>query len=132
LPETGDTRVPENELEGFTGKHMVETPEQGIIGVENGAFTDDEYICTKDNTHRICAPTSGTRMTACIFWTRASPEDTSPTWDKVVSLFLIFCVSRKLNNISLGQLSTILTCSIKNSVKIIGKLRRIWLPLTTR
>ena len=89
-----------------------ETPEQGITGVENGAFTDDEYICIKDNTHRICAPNSGTQMIACIFWTRASPEDTSPTWDKVVSIFLIICISGKINNFSSGQLSTILTCSM--------------------
>jgi hypothetical protein len=119
-------RVPENELEKLTGKHMVETPEQGIEGVEHGAFTNDDYICTKDNTYRICAPTSAdTGMSACIFWTKTSPEDTSPTWDKVVSKSTVICVSHERNSFSLGQLSIIFTCSIKNLVKIIGKLSRI-------
>jgi hypothetical protein len=103
-------RVPKNELEKLTGKHMVETPEQGIEGVERGAFTNDGYICTRDDTYHICAPTSAdTRMRACIFWTKTSPEDTSPTWDKVVSKSLIICVSHERNSYSLGQLSTILT-----------------------
>lgn len=76
----------EDELDKLTGKHMVETPEQGIAGVQHGAFTDEGYVCIKDNTHRICAPTaSDTQMRACIFWTKASPEDTLPGWDKVVS-----------------------------------------------
>ena len=97
---------------------MVETPKQGIAGVEHKAFTNDGHICTKDNNYHICAPTSADkRMRACIFWTKSSPEDTSPTWDKVVSKFLIICVSHEINSFCLGQLSIMLTCLIKNSVK---------------
>jgi hypothetical protein len=49
-------RVSEDELEKMTGKHMVETTEQGIAGVERGAFTNKSYICVK-GLNRICAPT---------------------------------------------------------------------------
>jgi hypothetical protein len=77
--------VPENELEKLTGKHLVETLEQGIAGVEREAFTNDGYILTND-TYRICAPSfADVGMSACILWTKTSPDDTSPTWDKVVS-----------------------------------------------
>lgn len=73
---------------------MVETLQQVIDGVEHKAFTNEGYICIKDNTYRICAPTPhDTQMRACIFWTKTSPEDTSPTWDKVVSKSLIICIS---------------------------------------
>ena len=65
---------------------MVETPEQADEGVKHGAFNNEGYICIKDNTYHICAPTpADTKMRACIFWTKTFPEDTSPTWDKVVS-----------------------------------------------
>lgn len=86
-------RVSEDELEKMTGKHMVETTEQGIAGVERGAFTNKGYICV-EGLNRICAPTpADTQMSACIFWTKTSAEDISPTWDKVVSKYLIFCIS---------------------------------------
>jgi hypothetical protein len=58
-------RVSEDELEKMTGKHMVETTEQGIAGVEHGAFTNKGYICVK-GLNRICAPTpADTQMSAC-------------------------------------------------------------------
>lgn len=63
-----------------------------MIGVEHGAFNPDGYICLQDNVYRICAPNPADtkEMTACIFWTKISSTDTSPTWDKVVSIYLSY------------------------------------------
>jgi hypothetical protein len=74
-------RVPKDELEKLTKKHLVEKPEMGLLGLDHGAFDQDGYICLKDNTYRICAPLppETDRMVGCIFWTKTSPTDTSPS-----------------------------------------------------
>jgi hypothetical protein len=72
-------------------KHMVETPEQGKIGIKHKAFEENDFICIKNQTYRICAPDSvdATRMQSCIFWTKNSSIDKLATWEKVVSASLI-------------------------------------------
>jgi hypothetical protein len=102
---------------------MVETPEQGIMGVEHNTFNKDGYICLQENTYRICAPNlpDTDKMTACIFWTKTSPTDTLPTWEKVVSRSLLLSASRNNKKHSLERLSTILNALIRNLIRTMSK-----------
>lgn len=81
----------------FQSKHMVETPQQVQMGLKHGAFVEGKYICLQDITYRICAPLDETRMSACIFWTKTSSKDVTPTWEKVVSLFFKMFMSHAMN-----------------------------------
>ncbi len=107
-----DDRISEDELEKLTQKHMVETPEQGDMGVKHGAFSNDGYICLQDNTYRICAPLPSDthEMTSCIFWTKLSSTDNLPTWEKVVSglllLFMLYVIKINVVWISCLQYRT--------------------------
>lgn len=86
----------------FRSKHMVETPRQVQIGLEHGAFKEGEYVCLQNNTYRICAPPDETEMSACIFWTKSSSSDMTPTWDKVVSLFFQIFMLQAINRFQFG------------------------------
>ena len=80
-------RLSDKELEElFQSKQMVETFGQAEMGLQHDAFEAEEYICLENITYRICAPPDETAgMCACIFWTKTSSSDVTPTWDKVVS-----------------------------------------------
>jgi hypothetical protein len=82
--------VPKDEIEQLLGKHMVESVEHGIEGVACGAFRSDEFINVSNKTYRICAPVGARKMQACIFWTKSSSADISPSWAKVVSIIISY------------------------------------------
>jgi hypothetical protein len=72
---------------------MVESEAQVIDGLEHGAFETDEYVRVDATMNRICAPTDNLgnkRMKSFILWTKSSPTDNTPTWDKVVSSSPLF------------------------------------------
>ena len=64
-------------------KHLVESDKHVEIGKANGAFADNEYIRVDQSMHRLCAPTQP-GMKSFVFWTKETPDDHTPTWDKVV------------------------------------------------
>jgi hypothetical protein len=79
-------------VEKMMGLHMVESDDQVDTGLQNGAFKEGEYIRVDKTMNRLCAPTDKTRMTSFIFWTKNSPEDNVPTWDKVVWLIVSYMI----------------------------------------
>lgn len=111
-----DSRPRLSDKELFQSKHMVETPEQAQMGLQRGAFLEGEYICLQNITSRICAPSDETTMCACIFWTKTSSSDVTPTWDKVVSSFFLIFMLQAMISFSLVVLSTTLAPSISDSL----------------
>jgi hypothetical protein len=74
---------------------MLESDQQVTDGLQSKAFEKDEYVRVDQTMNRLCAPTgnsSNKRMKSFILWTKDSPADNEPTWDKVVSLFIFFFV----------------------------------------
>ena len=65
---------------------MVESQEQVDLGLKHNSFNHDEYIRVDQLMHRICAPTNQNKMISFIFWTKDSPNDNEPHWNKVVCL----------------------------------------------
>ena len=78
--------VEESELANLEKIHMVETEEQLEYALSRPHLLGWQFICIGNQYHRICAPEqSNDTMYSCILWTKETPEDTNPTWDKVVS-----------------------------------------------
>jgi hypothetical protein len=77
-------RQSEEEVEELLKKHMLESDDQLKIGLKNKAFKRKDCIRVDQTMHRICAPTDTSRMKSFILWTKRSPNDTKPTWEKVV------------------------------------------------
>jgi hypothetical protein len=77
-------RCDQKDVEKMIGLHMVESDVQATTGLESGAFKEGEYIRVDKTMNRLCAPTDKSKMTSFIFWTKSSPKDNVPTWDKVV------------------------------------------------
>jgi hypothetical protein len=86
-------RVPKEELAKWEDKHMVETPEQGKMGINHKAFKENGYICIKDQSYQICTSVNPTQMRSCIFWTKISAMDKVPTWAKVVNASFVVFIS---------------------------------------
>ena len=66
---------------------MVESEEQANMGLEHNAFNNDEYIRADQLMHRLCAPGNDKnqeQMISFILWTKDSPTDNEPSWNKVV------------------------------------------------
>jgi hypothetical protein len=77
-------RESEAQVEKWLNKQMVESWEQASMGIQNKAFNDDEYIRADELMHRLCAPKDQEQMKSFILWTKNSPTDNEPTWNKVV------------------------------------------------
>ena|ERR1700760_820415 len=75
------------QVKDWLNKRMVESEEQASMGLENEAFKNDEYIRADQLMHRLCAPVDNKnqeQMKSFILWTKNSPTDNEPTWNKVV------------------------------------------------
>jgi hypothetical protein len=78
---------------------MVESEEQVNIGLEHKAFNKDGYIRADQLTHRLCAPKDSNEMKSFILWTKDSPTDNEPSWNKVVCIeFLLIQSKLYINN----------------------------------
>jgi hypothetical protein len=70
---------------------MLESDKQVEDGLQSNAFGKDEYVRVDQTMNRLCAPTDNSPskpMKSFILWTKDSPADNEPTWDKVVSLLV--------------------------------------------
>jgi hypothetical protein len=85
-------REDEKQVNSWLKKYMVESDEQAKEGLKSGAFTKDEYIRVDQRMHRLCAPPfDESNKAPChpfILWTKESPTDNHPRWDKVVCVVL--------------------------------------------
>ena len=77
---------------------MVESQDQVTKGLDSGAFDADGYIRVDQRMHRLCAPKKDGPMHSFILWTKDSPSDTTPTWDKVVCPDFTFTVKSNVSS----------------------------------
>jgi hypothetical protein len=77
-------RQSEKEVDKLLKKHMLESEDQLDVGLKNKAFKEKDCIRVDQTMHRICAPTDNSKARSFILWTKKSPKDTKPTWEKVV------------------------------------------------
>ena len=70
---------------------MLETPEQLQYVTEENQGNSHHAILLGNDYCRIHAPTETDVMCSVILWEKLSPEDVTPTWEKVVC-FLFFVV----------------------------------------
>jgi hypothetical protein len=79
------------QIEAWLDKYMVESEAQAEQGLKSGAFDEEGYIRVDERMHRLCAPPfnpkKGSPVNSFIFWTKTSPTDKDPKWDKVVCIY---------------------------------------------
>jgi hypothetical protein len=85
-------RENQDQVDSWLKKYMVESDEQATQGLKSGAFHKDEYIRVDQRMHRLCAPPfDESKQAPChpfILWTKESPTDNHPRWDKVVCVLV--------------------------------------------
>lgn len=84
-----EIRTNQEQLDSWINKSMVESEDQVTIGLKHKAFDKDTYIRVDQLMHRLCGPHENNgkkrKMQSFIFWTKETPFDNMPTWDKMVS-----------------------------------------------
>lgn len=81
-------RASEGHVESLKGRSMFETDAQRLEAVSAGLTDTDSSVALGNEYSRVCAPTTPKYLgmpVSFIFWTKDSPDDDEPSWDKVVS-----------------------------------------------
>ena len=82
-------RISEEALAELVGKRAFEKEEDRMAAIESGLYADQDVFLIDASWQRLCAPLQSHKVVACIFWRKNSPTDTTATWDKVVSIYII-------------------------------------------